>query len=394
MFGIYIHVPFCEKKCRYCDFYSEELLKTRDASKVSNKSINPKTLSKFSDYLCREIEIRSKLLPIKQAVTSVFFGGGTPSLISSTHLNKILNCLNSHFEIMPDAEITVEANPGTVTLNKLKKFRDLGINRMSFGVQSFVQSELDFLERIHNPNDSVQAVHYAREAGFSNINIDIMFSIPGQTKDSLDYTISKALKLKPEHISAYSLIYEPGTPLFDDLMKGKVRKVSDDTDALFYSRIMSQIRVAGYLQYEVSNFAVNQQFRCNHNLTYWQGHDYISFGPSAHGFVNNIRYANFRSIDKYFAKIDENILPIEKTENLSLKEKFTETIFLSLRADGLNLDKIKISFGLDTKNRLEIAVQEYISTEHINISNNVIHLTKTGYLLCDEIILNILRKLD
>jgi oxygen-independent coproporphyrinogen III oxidase len=231
MHGLYLHIPFCERKCVYCDFYSIESTHLIDA---------------FVDRLLIELDLRADA---QHTCTSIFFGGGTPSLLTPSHLERILDRVALRYSIAADVECTMECNPGTVTREKLEAYRALGVNRLSFGVQSFVSEELQFLARIHSAEEADDAMRLARAAGFENVNMDLMFALPPQTLGSLGYSIDRMLALEPDHISAYSLIFEPGTPLYAQWRKGAVKPHPEELDAAMYALTMDRLGEAGYDQY-------------------------------------------------------------------------------------------------------------------------------------------------
>ncbi len=370
MTGYYLHIPFCEKKCSYCDFYSIESLDLVEA---------------FVNTLIDEIHLRSG--DIKP--DTIFFGGGTPSLLSPAQLERIFREIPFFSHAL---EVTLECNPGTVSLDKLIAYRSLGVNRLSFGVQSFVEDELTFLTRIHTADEALQAMELARSAGFTNVNIDLMFALPNQTIDTLQYSISRALALEPDHISAYSLIYEPGTPLYKQLMRGEVSKQNEEVDAGMYAYVIERLIDAGYRQYEVSNFAKAGK-QCQHNLVYWHGNDYLAVGPSAHGLVNQTRYWNHRSLATWTQKVRDRQLPHANEELLSRNERLIELMFLTLRADGIPANKISREFNLDIREILQPDLSYWISAGMIVDANGVLRLTSNGYAVCDEITVKMLSKL-
>lgn len=347
-------------------------------------------MSLFVTNLCEEIELRAHKLSGKYDINTLFFGGGTPSLLSSSQMELIIEKLNNHFDI--DAEITVECNPGTISYDKLMNYRTLGINRLSFGVQSFVEAELIFLQRIHSVQQITNAVDTARKAGFDNINLDLMFSVPGQTKDSISYSIDKALELSPEHISAYSLIYEENTPLYNDYLSGKIKKYSDDKDAEFYAFVIDRLSSAGFVHYEVSNFACNEQHKCRHNLIYWSGNEYIAFGPSAQGYLNNVRYKNYSVLSKYNEMISDMKLPVEEYEELDRDKKLLEHIMLGLRAEGINLQSLIKDFQINFLDLFAEEIADWQLNDLINLTDSKLSMTSKGYAVCDEIILKIISK--
>lgn len=389
--AVYIHIPFCVRKCHYCDFFSKELFP--NVSKESNVQARhiPFSVEKFTDYLRREIEIFAELKDAKYPIESIFFGGGTPSLLLPEQLNKILETLNSKFDILSDAEITLESNPGTLTFDKLKAFRQAGINRLSIGAQSFVPEELKFLQRIHSADETVQSFENARKAGFDNISMDLIFAIPGQTQKSVNYSMSHALELQPEHISYYSLIYEQGTPLNNDFELGKIQKVSEEQEAELYAVIMGVLHREGFIHYEVSNYAKAEKYKCRHNLNYWNRGNYFAFGPSAHGFMGNARYWNTKSLKKYYEMIFADKLSIEGSEKLSKNDILIEKIMTGLRSEGLDVKATKLYYDFDVIKKAGEILDELIEAGLIKFDNNILSLTDRGYMIADEIIVRIIK---
>lgn len=371
-FGLYIHFPYCTHKCFYCDFYSLE---------------NFSTYKPFINALKKEIELRTKDIHEKIKISSVFIGGGTPSLINTSDLSEIIEYVRKRFEIDEYTEMTIECNPGSALKEKLIDFRAIGFNRLSLGVQTFVESELKFLERIHNANEANTAIEFARNAGFDNVSLDIIFSIPGQTIESLKYSMERALSLGTDHLSAYSLIYEPGTPLEKAHRAGKISKVDEELDAENYQFVMEFMRSAGFEQYEVSNYAKNGKY-CRHNLDIWHGGEYFAFGPSAHGLIFGSRYNNFRSINKYIEYLNTDLLPTENIEILDTKTKLEEMLYLGLRSDGIDIDKINRIFQIDLLNMIADKTARLERSGMISLDSKI-RLSASGYQLCDEIYLNI-----
>ena len=368
MFGLYLHIPFCEKKCSYCDFYSIE---------------STEHISRFVETLQREIKLRAATYD-GTPFTSVFFGGGTPSLLHPDDMEKITGLLRTHYRFTDDCEWTMECNPGTVTLERLEAYRRSGINRLSFGVQSFQASELEFLDRIHDADQAVISMQLARRAGFDNVNMDLMFAVPGQTLETLRENLHRLIDLQPDHISAYSLIYEHGTPLYADLLKGRVTPLPEETDAEMYHLVIETLRRHGYIQYEVSNFARPSR-QCRHNLTYWHGEPYLAVGPSAHGFTGTTRYWNFRSLSTWTEQVMKGALPEANHEHLTPSDMLTEHVFLHLRADGLNVHEVQSRFGIDIRQRLQPDLGYWIDEGFLTDQNHVLALTAEGYRVCDEI---------
>jgi len=367
MTGFYLHVPFCDKKCSYCDFYSIESVGL---------------IERYVDTVIREIERRADTVP--GPITSVFFGGGTPSLLSPLHLQRIVDTLHRVTSITSDAEWTMECNPGTVTQASLAAYRSSGINRLSFGVQSIHADELAFLDRIHSAEQAYEAVELARLAGFTNINVDVMFALPNQTAEKLLATLHRILHLEPDHVSAYSLIYEPGTPLYARMKKGLVVPETEEHDAELYALVIEELVSAGYEQYEVSNFSRNGA-TCRHNLTYWHGLPYVSVGPSAHGFVGDVRYWNLRSLTAWTEAVEKGDLPEANREVLTNFDKIVELAFLTLRADGLPLTRFYRDYGIDVVAALGPQLGYWLDADFVTLNAQTLRLTSRGYAVCDEL---------
>ncbi|MBK8550580.1 MAG: radical SAM family heme chaperone HemW [Ignavibacteria bacterium] len=331
MSGIYIHIPFCSKRCNYCDFYL-----------ITNLNV----IDKFILNLKIEISLSGESYTQNQFDT-IFFGGGTPSVLSHNQIEEIINCLHTHFSISSDAEISMEANPEDFLDKKVSDYRSAGINRLSLGVQSFVDSELKFLTRQHTSEEAQSVINDAFKY-FDNINLDIIYSLPSQSKTDLDFSLSKAIELGIKHISAYTLTYEEKTVLYKSLQKNLVKRNPDLLEAELYSFVSEKLISNGYDHYEVSNFA-KKNYQCRHNLKYWQYENYLGLGPSAHSFFNNTRWNNFRDIVKYNASIEKNILPVEELYEVSKDQRHLEFIMLSLRSGGIDFEKYKNLFNVNFK---------------------------------------------
>ncbi len=371
MASLYLHIPFCEKKCLYCDFYSLENLSLRED---------------FLAALRHEIELYASY-GAKARFETIFFGGGTPSLLSPQQLGSILEHLHKFYSVEPDAEITVETNPGTVTKEKLAAYRSLGVNRLSIGIQSFHEQELKFLSRIHDAKQGIACVHDARAAGFDNVSIDLMYALPDQSHDDWRKTLEQAMLLEPDHVSAYGLIVEDGTPLARLVASGTVSPKPAEEEGDFYDFTMQFFDEHGYEHYEVSNYARPGR-RSQHNYNYWRHVNYLGFGPSAHSFWQGSaqsarRWFNIPNLSHYCESVRKNALPLLSDEAISPQQLQTERIFLGLRSDGLDLQQLKQDFGLDlleTKGELIAALKDSVSVEGATL-----RLTRKGYLLCDEI---------
>jgi oxygen-independent coproporphyrinogen III oxidase len=377
--GIYLHIPYCIKKCFYCDFYSVETLNT---------------IKYFVDAICKEIEIFSRNENVSNLkFDSVFFGGGTPSLLTASQLSKIINKLHEHFDIDNDAEWTLESNPETLKKQLLIDYQTLGINRLSIGIQSFNDDELKFLQRIHTSKQSEYAIKEARNAGFENLNLDIIFSIPGQNNKKINITLNKIMEFDPEHISAYSLMYEKGTPLYEAYRRKEIEKVDDDKDAELYEIISRYLIDNGYEHYEVSNFAKRGIFSV-HNLNYWNSGEYIAFGPSGHGFLNGTRYWNVSSLVIYMQYIADMKLPRKGKENLTSENKFNEMVMLGLRSKGLYFDKFINEFNFDINKKARKTFNNWLSLGLCEYNEEFIKLNYKGYSICNNLINQLINSLD
>ncbi|MEN3037688.1 MAG: radical SAM family heme chaperone HemW [Candidatus Kryptonium sp.] len=380
MSGIYIHIPFCERKCIYCDFYSVE---------------NLEQINMFLNSVLNEIEIFKSEADFLNEVCfeTIYFGGGTPSLLEVYQIEKILNAFYKSFKIADKVEITVEANPGTVDKNKLSGFRSIGINRLSFGVQSFFNDDLEFLGRIHTSKDAIESIISAFDSGFENVNVDLIFGLPQQSKEKWIKNLLKAVELNVPHISAYNLIVEKGTPLNEMVRRGKVKLLSGDEEAELYEITMETLEGFNYIHYEVSNYA-RWGFECRHNLKYWEYENYIGFGPSAHSFWENKRWWNVANLKKYISAIENGKLPIANFEILSEEKMIEEFIYLGLRSTGVDLKKFKEKFGFDfIDDEINENLNELKKLGYVDIDEFKVRLTRKGFLVCDEITVNLISKI-
>ena len=370
----YIHIPFCDHKCIYCDFYS---------------IITSDNIPSFLVSLKKEISYYADKYSSDRFLTSIYFGGGTPSLMEPDYLDEIITSIKNNFNISDSAELTMETNPGTVDKEKLKEFKDAGINRVSIGIQSFHEDELKFLTRVHNSETAKNTVIDAANIGFDNISIDLIFNLPGQTKEKWLSNLKQAIKLPIKHLSAYSLILERGTILNKMVLDGKVVLQNDDYDADLYETTVEFLTANGFSQYEVSNFT-KPVYECVHNNIYWHYKDYIGFGTSAHSFINNKRWWNYSSLKKYIHEVEMNGNAIANFEQLSETEMHNEYVMLSLRSSGLDLANYQKRFNNDWIVKNNNYLQKLKDENLILIDNNSIRLSKNGYFVCDEILKNLL----
>ncbi len=362
--GIYIHIPFCKKKCNYCDFYS---IKWEGESE--NKYIQA-VLNEIDDYKHR--------LKDNYIIDTIFFGGGTPTIIKPENLRRIIGCLREAADIDKDCEITIEANPNTLTLESLELYKKSGINRLSIGIQSLNDEILKKIGRIHNSIEALEAIDRAKNVGFKNINADIMFNIPGQTVKDAEDTILKIIKRSVNHISFYSLKLEKGTPMYLMEKKNKIVMPDEDTEReMYYSgrRAMAENNI---LQYEISNFA-EKGFECKHNLKYWNQEEYIGLGPSAHSFLNNIRYSNPSDLKLYCENSKFNFHERIIQEKLSTDDLMFEYIMLQLRlTKGLDINEFNFKFSADFKEMYSLQIGFLLKNNLVEFSNEYIRLTKKG----------------
>jgi oxygen-independent coproporphyrinogen-3 oxidase len=367
--GIYLHIPFCNTKCIYCDFYS-----ITDHSRKNE----------IIDCLIKEIEEKSLSLKDKRFDT-IFFGGGTPSLLSYNDFSRLFSSLYSNLSISDNSEITIEANPGTLQKNKLNDFKNLPINRLSFGVQSFIDSELKFLTRIHSAKQAITSIKTAQDKGFDNISLDLIFALPDQTIDNWQYSLDKAIELNTQHISAYSLIYEEGTVLFGMFKKKKVNKANEERERELFDFTMDYLRGNGFQQYEVSNYT-KEGFECRHNLKYWNRNQYIGFGPSAASFIGNQRWVNTKDINEYIKRINSGRAAHDLFETIDEQTSVYEYIFLGLRSKGINLKNFSDIYNFDFENKYSEACSFLLQNGLAEKINSTFRLTSKGYALCDEIL--------
>ena len=314
--GIYIHIPFCQAKCIYCDFYS-----------VADRN---NEIPEFIDLICEEINLFFEHNKYNWNFDTIFFGGGTPSLLDASSIESILNTLKKHIDLSNISEFTIETNPGEVDIHRLKDFLSIGANRLSLGFQSFDDKLLSFMGRLHSSKDCIKTYDNARKAGFNNINADLIFDIPGQTMQRWKNDLKKLVNLDPEHISTYSLTVEKNTNLFKLVKSGKVVMPSETIDIEMYTYLLNFLKEQNYIQYEVSNHS-KENYKCNHNLHYWKNDPYLSFGPSAHSYDMKRRWWNINNLSLYSESIKNNKLPIQDEEHLSAKDHFNELIFNGLR---------------------------------------------------------------
>ncbi len=366
--GLYIHVPFCGSKCVYCDFYS-----------VTDSSLIPDWL----EGLKREAGLYSRRF---EAFDTLYVGGGTPSCLSNDTLTALFDRLSNCFDIIPGAEITIEANPDDITEEKLGHFKELGINRISLGVQSFDDQDLVFLKRRHTAGQAMDALKQIKlKSGTFDLSLDLIFGLPGQTEKKWKKSLEKALSYTPEHVSCYQLTYEEGTLLSNMKDQGLIRPYEEDRAANLFLTASRLLEDHGYVHYEVSNFAFGDMNRSRHNQKYWRHTPYLGLGPSAHSYKDGERWWNFRSIETYCQVLDSNKLPVEDKERLTRKQLDLEAVFLGLRTrEGFDLKILEGSIFAEKLLKLE-------EQGFIVVQNGRVLPTKKGFLVADNLPLQLLK---
>lgn len=401
MASIYLHIPFCTHRCAYCDFNTY----------AGQEALIPA----YANALCREIEIVAARLG-KESIHTIFFGGGTPSLLPLRQFEQIFAALYAHFHILPDAEISLEANPGTVSLDDLRGLRALGFNRISFGVQSFHPDELRQLERIHTPFDVFDAVRWARRAGFENLNLDLIYGLPEQSLERWLATLRWAISLAPEHLSLYALTLEHGTPFGRWAAQGLLPLPDPDLAAEMYERASEMLESAGYVQYEISNWAKDKErrsldilvppsFACRHNLTYWRAEPYLGFGAGAHAYWGGVRSSNVLRIKTYIERLnlfEEKHGPsalrfaplspaVVNHHRLVRDEEMRETMMLGLRLtrEGVSCQRFAGRFGIEMTDvfgkeiaqLLDLGLVEWVHDD----TTTILRLTRHARLLGNQV---------
>ncbi len=362
--GIYLHIPFCVNKCKYCDFLSFKC--------------DEDTKSKYVDSLIKEIILRSQLHNNRQ-ISTIFIGGGTPSILESKKIYNIINTISKYYHIEKDAEITIECNPGTLNLLKLNDYKYSGINRLSIGLQSANDDELKAIGRIHSYVQFMESYNDAIDAGFSNINIDLMSALPYQTLKSYLETLMKVAKLNPTHISAYSLILEEGTPLYSFIYDGHEDLLPDeDTEREMYYKTLETLESFGYHRYEISNYS-KPSYECKHNLSYWERKDYLGMGLGASSLIDNIRYKNIDDLHNYIENSSSPSAIMTDITELSLKDQMEEYMFLGLRKiEGVSIPLFYELFGTNMLNIYKDVLPKLQNDNLIKIENDYIKLTPIG----------------
>ena len=373
--GLYIHFPFCKRKCNYCDFYS---------------CTSVQKAKEYIDSICNQLKIEAPLYK-DYIFDTVFIGGGTPSLIEGEDFARLASVIKENLNLTNDFEFSMEANPGTITEKNLLAYKESGVNRISIGLQSTNDSELQTLGRIHDYETFLENYNLVRKCGFINVNIDIMYSLPSQKTETFLDTLDKVIKLNPEHISAYCLKIEENTPF--GKIKSTLRLPDEDEEYKTYISMCEKLLKSGYLQYEISNFSKAGN-ECKHNLKYWQSEEYIGVGPSAHSYFNGERYSYSSNLDEYISKIKSNEMPTKIFENddetLVDMSKMDEYVMLKMRlSSGVSKDEFCLIFDKEFENTYP-KINNYLKTEHVVFENGAYKFTPKGFFVSNYILSDIL----
>jgi oxygen-independent coproporphyrinogen-3 oxidase len=371
MLSLYIHIPFCVKKCLYCGFYS-----------------TPYSQEHADEFL---LGLRSEAVLYKDAFhgkvfETIYIGGGTPTALSLDQFNSVLDIIREHFQVSNACEFTVEANPNTVSEQKLKVLLDRGVNRLSLGVQSFSDAVLCTLGRLHTAEEAVDAVTCARKAGFQNIGIDLIYGIPGQTASLWRESLDRALELGPAHISAYSLSLDEGTWFTREVESGRLALPDEEIIAEMYELAVAALARAGYRRYEISNFSL-PGFECRHNMNYWQRGEYLGLGPGAWSFISGKRYSNIPDVQEYSRRLAEGSSAVEFKEVVRPEQAAAEAIMLGLRTEvGIDMRRFEQEHGRQAAERLAKNRDQLNGSDLVSLSSGCLRLTDHGILLSNDVI--------
>lgn len=373
MAGIYIHIPFCKRRCIYCDFFS-----TTQSEKKAE----------YVHALVRELEMRKDYVGDEE-IETIYLGGGTPSQLFQEELEEIFAYIYKVYKVTPDAEITLEANPDDLTPEYVSMLRTLPVNRISMGIQTFQEETLKLLHRRHTARQAIEAFRRCREAGFQNISIDLMYGLPGETLETWEQDLQQAVDLRPEHISAYHLIYEEGTTLWNLREQNKVEEAEEELSLTLFKTLIERLTKAGYQHYEISNFCL-PGLHSRHNSSYWTGKKYLGCGPSAHSFDGISRQWNVSSLEKYLEGIRSNQLDFE-LENLDLYTRYNDFVITSIRTCwGMPLAQLRTTYGETLYNYCLRMAKPHIEQGVLEIKEDTLKLTPQGIFISDGIMSDLL----
>jgi len=370
--GLYIHIPFCLSKCPYCHFFSLS-------------PFRPEDVERYLEALFREMDLYRALFP---SFDTVYIGGGTPSVLTARQMERLIDGINGRLVIEPSAEWTLEVNPGDADAGFLKACRRLGINRINLGVQSFDDRTLDFLGRRHTAREAAGALEASRRAGFTNLGVDLVYAVPGQGEDAWMETLSEALKFQPEHLSCYELTIEPGTPFAARRDQGDLPVIPEDRSCRFFMETAACLVGAGYLHYEISNFARNPSRLSRHNAKYWNHTPYLGLGPSAHSFLKGVRWWNGADLEHYILRLQEGRKPVEGKERLSKEELGFEALFLGLRtSEGVHLGEFRARYEMDLLAEKRGIIGRLVEEGFLRREGEFLRPTRKGMAVADSLAL-------
>lgn len=373
MAGIYVHVPFCRRKCYYCDFY---------------KTVNLSLTSKYISALKKEVIQRKNYLD-NESVETIYFGGGTPSVLNESELAEILDFLNQHFNVFPSVEITFEANPDDLSIEYLNEIYRAGVRRLSIGIQSFQNEFLKKMNRRHDANQAVEAVENAAKTGFNDISVDLIYGLPGLTREQWKADLTRVFQLPVQHLSAYHLTYHEGTPFYTWLKKGTLKQLKEEESILQFQMLIEMAKENGFEQYEISNFARDRKYS-KHNSSYWKGIKYLGLGPSAHSFNGVSRSWNVSHIESYIKAIETG-LPYSEEEILTENNKFNEYVLTRLRTIwGVSAGDLESSFGSAKATWFQQNIGKYVTPGLVKQQDGIYTLTENGMFVSDEIMANLM----
>lgn len=368
MAGIYIHIPFCKQACHYCDFHFSTTLKHKDA---------------MIEALLSELKLRKNYLS-DENIETVYFGGGTPSLLTYKELEKLINQIYNDFQLVNHPEITLEANPDDLNAEFLRGIQQIGINRLSIGVQSFLNKDLEWMNRAHNSNQAIDSIKRSQDIGIDNISIDLIYGMPSLTNKEWKENIQRAFELEIRHISSYALTVEQGTALGNWVAKGKLKAMDEEQAAEQFEILMEEMFNNNYLHYEISNFC-KEGYHSRHNSSYWEGKKYLGIGPSAHSFNKTTRQWNVANNHQYIDQIFRNELP-STVEVLTIEDRINEYLMISLRTSkGISFEYFEKEFGSENLSSIKRNLDSYINANLLEIENNYCRTTKNGKLMADKI---------
>ena len=373
MAGIYLHIPFCKTRCIYCDFYS---------------TTRSELITRYIHALCNELEMRKEYLK-EEKIETVYFGGGTPSQLGEEDFQQIFKAIQKHYGLEDCREITLEANPDDLSKEYLQMLSALPFNRISMGIQTFDDATLKLLKRRHNARTATEPVRRCREAGYQNISIDLIYGLPGETKERWEKDLRQAISLNVEHISAYHLIYEEDTPIYNMLKQHQICEVDEDSSLEFFTLLIEYLQKAGYEHYEISNFC-RSGYYSRHNTSYWKGIPYLGCGPSAHSFNGTTREWNISSIDRYIKGIEEGQRVFE-TEYLGPTTRYNEFIITTMRTVwGTPIEKLKQLFGIEMWEYCRKMATPYLKNGKLEEYEGALRLTREGIFISDSIMSDLL----